>query len=81
MSVVHYRETKAHPVQFATAVELDVFPLGIAILERGYEIVHIQRHKDEDSNISIADIHSAKRNRDRFLREGVPCAPLPNLRD
>jgi hypothetical protein len=77
--IVSYLNTKTGDVQSATAVALAVYPLGIALLELGYELIHIGRHKDDHCEISIADIHSAKRNRDRFLREGVPCAALPDI--
>jgi hypothetical protein len=79
--LIAYRKTRADEVQFETAVGLAVVPIAMSVLQSGYELIHIGRNKDDECEISIADVHSAKRNRDRFLQEGAPCAPLPELHD
>jgi hypothetical protein len=58
----------------------EVFGIGIAILDRGDELIHIAPNKDEHP-ISIEQIHSAKANRDRYIRDGVRYEPLPILSD
>jgi hypothetical protein len=56
----------------------DVFGTGMAILERGDELIHISPNKGEDP-IDIERVRSAKANRDRYLAQGIPCASLPAL--
>ncbi len=80
MSVVISRRPITNQWQYRSASGLSVFPIGIAILERGDELIHIAHNKNEHP-ITVAQIRSAKSNRDRHLREGIPCSDLPILAD
>jgi hypothetical protein len=80
MSVVISRRPKTNQWQYRNAPGLSAFPIGIAILERGDDLIHIAHNKNEHP-ISVAQIRSAKSNRDRHLREGVRCSELPVLAD
>jgi hypothetical protein len=50
----------------------------MALLSRGDELVHVSASKDE-SPLEVSWMLSAKRNRDRRMRDGVRCEPLPVL--
>jgi hypothetical protein len=56
----------------------DIFGIGMALLERGDDLIHIAPNKSEYA-VSVEQIYSAKRNRDQFIREGVACHALPSL--
>ena len=58
----------------------EIFPTAMAIIERGDRLVHIAPNKNEFP-IDVYQVVSAKRNRDQFIRQGIPCQPLPALVD
>jgi hypothetical protein len=50
----------------------------VGMANRGDELVHVSAGKDE-SPLDVSWMLSAKRNRDRRMRDGVRCEPLPVL--
>jgi hypothetical protein len=57
-----------------------VFDIGLARLYRGDELIHIAPNKGEFP-ITVAQIKSAKANRDTFMKDGLRYEPLPVLED
>lgn len=58
----------------------EVFEVGMALLDRGDEIISITPNRGEHP-IEVEQVRSAKANRDGFLAQGIPCAMLPVLVD
>jgi hypothetical protein len=52
--------------------------LGMALLHRGDKLVHISGTKHEYP-LDVSWMLSAKRNRDRYICEGIRYEPLPVL--
>jgi hypothetical protein len=81
MSLIVSKRLTSGEVQYRFAPSLsEVFGIGIAILSRGDELIHIAPNKD-DYPISVEQIHSAKANRERYMRDGVRYEPLRTLTD
>jgi hypothetical protein len=81
MSLTVSRRCQSGQLQFGHAFGIsNVFGIGIAILNRGDDLVHIAPNKDEFA-ISLNDIRSAKKNRDCYIRDGMRYEPLPTLTD
>jgi hypothetical protein len=81
MSLIISRRPESGQWQYRFAFGLsEIFGVGIAILNRGDELIHIAPNKDEYP-ITTELIHSAKANRDRYIFDGVRYEPLPTLID
>jgi hypothetical protein len=81
MSLLISRRPVTDTRQYRWAFGLaDVFGIGIAILDRGDELIHIAPNKDEYP-ITVEQVRSAKANRDRYIADGIRYEPLPTLSD
>ena len=78
MSLIAYKRLGSDEVRLLSAPHLEVYPVGIALLERGDEIISITPNRDEHP-INIEQVISAKANRDQQLVQGIPCEALPVL--
>jgi hypothetical protein len=81
MSLIISRRAQTKEWQYRPAFGLsEIFGVGMAILERGDDLIFIAPNKEEFP-IEVELIRTAKRNRDRHIRDGVVCQPLPPLSD
>jgi len=81
MSLIFSRRPSTDTWQYRPAFGVrDIFGIGIAILDRGDELICISPNKGEHP-IDVSQVRSAKANRDRNLAHGIPCAPLQTLED
>jgi hypothetical protein len=81
MSLIICRRPESDQWQYRFALGVsDIFGIGIAVLNRGDELIHIAANRDEFP-VTIGQIHSAKANRDRYVCDGLRYEPLPKLKD
>jgi hypothetical protein len=81
MSLMISRQSKSVRWKYRFAYGLsEIFGIGIAIINRGDDLVHIAPNKDE-SPIPIEQIYSVKANRGRYIRDDVRYEPLPTVMD
>ena len=81
MSLLISRRPNTDNWQYRSAFGLaDVFGIGIAILNRGDELIHISPNRGEFP-ITVEQVRSAKANRDRYIANGISYEPLPTLSD
>ena len=79
MSILFSRRQTTGEVEYHSAFGLQqVYDVALALLYRGDEVIHIAPNKGEHP-VTVADVKSAKANRDRYTREGVRYEPLPVL--
>ena len=57
-----------------------VFDIGLALLNRGDELINISGTKDAFP-VTLEDIQTARATRARYAAQGVRYEPLPPLRD
>jgi hypothetical protein len=77
--IIFYRRPQSDEVRHRWASNMpEVATLGMALLSRGDELVHVSGTKDAFP-LDVSWMLSAKRNRDRYIREGVRYEPLPAL--
>ena len=81
MYVLTSRRRETSQVQYRHADGLQgVFDIGLALLDRGDELIDISGTKDEFA-ITPEDIQTAGAARARYAAQGVRYEPLPPLRD
>jgi len=81
MSLLISRNVLTGDLQYRWAFGLsDVLGIGMAIIDRGDELICISPNKGEYP-IDVGQIISAKQNRDRYVRDGIRYEPLPQLTD
>lgn len=77
--IIFYRRPNTEGVRHKWAADMPrAAMLGLALLDRGDELVHVSGTTDEFP-LDVAWMVSAKRNRDRYLRDGIRYEPLPEL--
>ena len=81
MALISYKRPDSDEQHLRSAHGMaNVFAVSMALLERGDELVGISPNRDEYP-IEVAQVLSAKANRDEFLAHGIPCMALPVLTD
>ena len=81
MSLISYRRATTGEVKVHHVFGLsEIFGFGMAYLYRGDELICISPNKGEYP-IDVAQVRSAKANRDRYIADGVRYEPLPELTD
>jgi hypothetical protein len=81
MSLIISRRPETDQWQYRWTFGLaETFGTGIAILNRGDDLIHIAPNKDEFP-ITVEEVRSAKANRDRYIADGVRYEQLPPLFD
>jgi len=81
MYILTSRRRETSQVQYHyTDNHQGVFDVGLALLNRGDELINISGTKDAFP-VTLMDIETARAARSRYVAQGVRYEPLPPLRD